>query len=292
MNEYHVSVLLQEAISALQITKGGKYIDATLGAGGHSKEILEKGGVVLGIDQDDEALQEVEKNLAQYIQKGQLKIVKGNFSRLSEIAQQQGLEKVQGILFDIGVSSHQLDTNDRGFSFMSNGPLDMRMDNTLGVRAADLVNGLTKGELIELFTKYGEEPFAKKIAEALTKARLTNPIRTTTELADIIIRNVPKTGKIHPATKVFQALRIAVNDELHSLEQGLRQAVDLLDAKGRLVIITFHSLEDRIAKRLFEEFQEKQMGHIMTNKPIVPTDKEIIENRRARSAKMRIFEKI
>lgn len=288
MTDYHTSVLLQEAVNALQIVPNNKYIDATLGAGGHSKEILTRGGIVLGIDQDEDARKEAQKNLAGL----SITIIADNFSHLEEIAQKNGFEKVSGILFDIGVSSHQLDTNERGFSFMSTGPLDMRMDKEMGVTAADLVNGLTKGELIELFTKYGEEPFAKRVAEAIVNARLTNPIQTTTELAEIISRSIPKIGKTHPATRVFQALRIAVNDELHVLEDSLNQATNVLENKGRLVVITFHSLEDRIVKKKFEEMEKNGVGKIITDKPIIPTDEEINSNRRARSAKMRVFEKI
>lgn len=291
MSKYHVSVLLQEAIDALQIQKGKKYIDATVGAGGHTFEIVKRGGIVLGIDQDREAIEEVRKKENE-IEKKNLLLVQGNFSHLDEIARQHGFVNVAGILFDIGVSSHQLDTNERGFSFLTDGPLDMRMDITKNVKAADLVNALNKGELIDLFTKYGEEPFAKKIAEVIVRERMKKPILTTKELVELIARSVPKIGKIHPATKVFQALRIAVNDELHGLEEGIKQAVGLLIRNGRLVVITFHSLEDRIVKQYFEEAENENRGIVITRKPIVPSREEIIANKRARSAKMRIFEKI
>ncbi len=294
MTEYHKSVLLQEAVDALQIKKSGKYIDATLGAGGHSFEIVRKGGTVLAIDQDNEAIQFVEEELRIKNQelRNNITLVQGNFSHIGEIARENGFGMVAGILFDVGVSSHHLDANERGFSFQSTGPLDMRMDTTLQVRAADLVNGLNKGELIDLFTKYGEEPFARRIAEAIVTARVIKPFENTTELAELITRSVKQIGKIHPATRVFQALRIAVNDELISLEEGLIQAVDLLETKGRLVVITFHSLEDRIVKRTYEKFKEQGLGEIITDKPIIPTDSEIERNKRARSAKMRVFEKI
>lgn len=292
MSSYHKSVLLQEAIDALQIRSGQKYIDATLGAGGHSFEILKKGAIVLGIDQDAEALEEVQKEKKERRIEDELTVVHGNFGSILQIARENGFEHVSGVLFDIGVSSHQLDTNQRGFSFLTEGPLDMRMDTSMGTTAADLVNGLHKGELSELFTKYGEEPFAKRIADAIVRTRLVSPVRTTKELADLIARSVPKIGKTHPATRVFQALRIAVNDELHVLKDGLEQAIQLLEKNGRLVVITFHSLEDRIVKNTFEEFEEKQLGKIITKKPISPSEKEVEENKRARSAKMRIFEKI
>lgn len=294
MSNYHVSVLLQEAVDALQIQKGKKYIDATLGAGGHSREIVERGGIVLGIDQDSEAIQFVEEELRVKNQelRNNITIAQGNFSTIAQIARENEFEKVSGILFDIGVSSHQLDTNVRGFSFLTDGPLDMRMSSSLGTTAADLVNGLHKGELADLFTKYGEEPFAKKAAEAIVQERLERPIQTTKDLADLIARSIPKIGKVHPATKVFQALRIAVNDELFALEKGLDEALGLLETNGRLVVITFHSLEDRIVKKAFEAYEEKGLGQIQTKKPIVPSNEEIESNKRSRSAKMRVLERI
>lgn len=291
MNSYHKSVLLQEAITALQIEPGKNYIDATLGGGGHTRLVLEKGGIVLGIDQDDDALRYVGENFTSAIEDGKLVLVHGNFGDIAQIAKENHFTNISGVLFDIGVSSHQLDEGTRGFSFLSDSALDMRMDRNLGVTAADLVNGLTKPELIELFTKYGEEVFAKKIAEAIVVARLQKPITTTKELADLIAGKVAKIGKIHPATKVFQALRIAVNDELNSLKNGLKQAVQLLEKNGRLVVISFHSLEDRIVKHTFEEFERERLGEIITIKPITPTEEEILKNNRARSAKMRVFAK-
>lgn len=292
MNRYHESVLLQEAVTALQVAEGKTYIDATLGAGGHTKAIIQQGGIVLGIDQDDDALAFVTKSLASEIARGKLRTVKGNFAHLTDIAQQAGVTKVAGILFDIGVSSYQLDTNDRGFSFLSDSPLDMRMDTSLGVTAADLLHVLTKQQLYELFAEYGEESNAWAIVQAIEKDRQKEPITTTKQLADLIVKVNRKVGKIHPATKVFQALRIAVNDELGSLEKGLRQAVELLEKKGKIVVISFHSLEDRIVKKTFKEFAEKGFGKILTEKPIIPGNEEIEKNSRARSAKMRVFIKI
>ncbi|HSD98624.1 MAG TPA: 16S rRNA (cytosine(1402)-N(4))-methyltransferase RsmH [Patescibacteria group bacterium] len=291
MNSYHKSVLLQEAITALQIEPGKNYIDATLGGGGHTRLVLEKGGIVLGIDQDDDALRYVGENFTSAIEDGKLVLVHGNFGDIARIAKENNFTNIFGVLFDIGVSSHQLDEGTRGFSFLSDSALDMRMDRNLGVTAADLVNGLTKPELIELFTKYGEEVFAKKIAEAIVVARLQKPITTTKELADLIAGKVAKIGKIHPATKVFQALRIAVNDELNSLKNGLEQAIQILEKNGRLVVISFHSLEDRIVKHTFEEFERERLGEIITIKPTTPTEEEILKNNRARSAKMRVFAK-
>ena len=292
MSSYHTSVLLQEALDALQIQPNHKYIDATIGAGGHTQAIIEQGGIVLGIDQDSDALNFSKENFKSYISNHTVKLVQGNFGNIGQIAKVNGFGKVSGILFDIGVSSHQLDTNARGFSFLTDGPLDMRMDTTQQVTAADLVNGLLKGELIDLFTKYGEEPFAKRIADAIIKARLDKPFQTTKELADLVARSVPKIGKIHPATKVFQALRIAVNDELHVLKEAITQSLALLESKGRLAVISFHSLEDRIVKQAYETYEKEGLGIIVSKKPVIPTRGEIEENKRARSAKMRIFEKL
>ncbi|HXS14999.1 MAG TPA: 16S rRNA (cytosine(1402)-N(4))-methyltransferase RsmH [Candidatus Saccharimonadales bacterium] len=287
MSSYHTSVLLQEAVNALQIQKDEKYIDTTLGAGGHTKEIVHRGGIVLGIDQDEEAREEAKRNLTNL----PVTVVYGNFSNLLTIARENGFDTVSGVLFDIGVSSHQFDEGGRGFSFQFDTPLDMRMDKNLGVTAADLINGLTKGELVELFIKYGEEKFAHRIANNIIRIREEHPIVTTGELSDVVVRSYPVKGKIHPATKVFQALRIAVNDELNALREALPQAVELLKSGGRVAVITFHSLEDRIVKESFLRFGEEGLGTVITRKPIQPTEEEIQKNKRARSAKLRVFEK-
>lgn len=289
MSEYHKSVLLQEAVTALEVAKDKKYIDATLGAGGHTKEILERGGIVLGIDQDEDALDYIRDNFRTQIEAKTLEVARGNFAEIEEIARERGFTSVSGILFDVGVSSHQLDTNERGFSFLSDAALDMRMDRSLGVTAADLLKVLTKKQLYELFTEYGEENNAWRIAEAIDKQRHVVSIETTKQLADLVVRISPKKGKIHPATKVFQALRIAVNDELGSLTKGLQKGEQLLSANGKLVVISFHSLEDRIVKNTFLQLEKEKRGTILTEKPIVPTDTEREDNARARSAKMRVF---
>lgn len=293
-SNYHVSVLLQEAVDGLQVSPGKKYIDATMGAGGHSFEILGREGIVLGIDQDIDAIHEVQNDSRFTIYDlGKLKIAQGNFAKIGEIAQGNGFETVAGVLFDLGVSSHQLDAGERGFSFLQEAPLDMRMDASLTVTAKDLVNGLNKGELIQLFTKYGEEPFAKRIAQRIVDKRQEKPIKTTTELAQLVASVYPKGNhKVHPATKVFQALRIAVNDELVSLETALPQALELLETNGRIAVISFHSLEDRIVKHTFLDWEEKGLGKIITKKPIEPNEEEIEGNRRSRSSKLRIFEKL
>lgn len=293
MNNYHISVLLHETISSLQIKLGKKYIDGTLGGGGHTELILQAGGIVLGIDQDQEALDYVFAKSEEQRAKGSLTLVKGNFRDIDEIARKSGFGKVDGILLDIGVSSHHLDSADRGFSFMKEAPLDMRMDKDLQVQAADLINILTKGELYDLFTKLGEERFSRSIVSGIISARKIKRIETTTELATIIKKSVPFTKPgFNPATRVFQALRIAVNDELNVLRESLPKAVTLLSPGGRLAVISFHSLEDRIVKRAFLEFEEKGFGKIITKKPISPQESEIEANNRSRSAKLRVFEKI
>ncbi len=288
-NYYHTSVLLQEAVDSLAVSSGKRFIDATLGGAGHTKEILQRGGIVLGIDQDEDALAFV----SEQIKNPNLVVALGNFKDIDTIAKENTFEQVDGILFDLGVSSHQFEEGARGFSFQKDANLDMRMGTSLSVKAADLVNGLTKGELMELFTKLGEEPFAKRIAEEIIKAREVKPIETTTELAQIAIKGYPRGfHKIHPATKIFQALRIAVNDELNSLKTALPKAVELLKKNGRLSVISFHSLEDRIVKEFLNECEEKGLGKVVTKKPIVPTEEEIQANARSRSAKLRVFEKI
>lgn len=288
MDTYHVSVLLQQTIDNLAIQSGKQYIDATLGGGGHTKEILKRGGKVLGIDADSDAISYVEETI---IDKN-LILAKANFKEIEELANKNGFEKVAGILFDLGVSSHQLEQAERGFSFSKEGPLDMRMDRDLNVKALDLINGLSKGELHELFTRFGEERFAKLLASSIVKARAVRPITTTTELATIVKNAVYLKGKdIHPATRIFQALRIIVNDELNSLIEALPKALALLDNGGRIAVISFHSLEDRIVKQQFKAWEDKREGHILTKKPIVATEEEIEQNKRQRSAKLRVFEK-
>jgi len=291
MSDYHTSVLLRETIEQMQIKAGGKYIDGTLGGGGHTSEILKRGGKVLGIDVDEDALEFVREKLK--VEKGNLILAQGNFKDTDKVAKENGFTNVSGILLDLGISSHHVDTPERGFSFLKEAPLDMRMDKSLQVTAGDLVNVLTKGELIELFTKLGEEPFAKTIASRIVDARKTKRIETTVELSEVIRKAVPYSKQgINPATKAFQALRIAVNDELNSLLEVLPKAVTLLEKGGRLAIITFHSLEDRIVKREFLTFEEKGLGTIITKKPIAPTVQEIAANSRSRSSKLRVFEKL
>lgn len=297
MSDYHRSVLLQETIDALNVQAGKKYIDATLGGGGHTEAILRAGGCVLGIDTDNEAITYCKKKLKseheEFITNKKVVLIRGNFREIDHLSKQHGFDTVAGILFDLGVSSYQLDKPERGFSFRHSGPLDMRMDDRLGVTAKDLLHALGKRELQQIFLRFGEEYKAAAIAKAIIAKRAKKPIETTTELADII-RSVYRgsTEGIDPATKVFQALRIVVNDELYVLEEVLPKAIALLQPKGRLVVISFHSLEDRIVKESFVSFEKKGLGKILTKKPLVPSSTEQEQNRRSRSAKLRIFERV
>lgn len=289
MEDYHDSVLLREVIEALR-DRDAWVLDATLGDGGHTIEILRAGGKVYGFDQDPQALLRVQKRLKDLgVDESCFRLEKRNFSDLS------GLPIFKGILYDLGVSSLQLKDARRGFSIQKDGPLDMRMDPSLIVSAKELINGLNKGELNELFFKLGEEKLARPISAAVVIARQVIPITTTKQLANLVEKVYRKlgvkSGKIHPATKVFQALRIAVNDELNSLKLSLPQALEHLEAGGRIIVLSFHSLEDRIIKDLFSEWQSEGLGLMITKKPIIPTAEEVIRNPYSRSAKMRIFEK-
>jgi 16S rRNA (cytosine1402-N4)-methyltransferase len=294
MNNFHKPVLLTEVLKGLKIKPDERYIDATLGGGGHSFEILRLGGIVLGIDVDKEAIEHIEKNK----KPENLTIARGNFRNIDRIAPEHNFNKVAGIIFDLGVSSHQIESPIRGFSFQREGPLDMRMDHELGVRALDLVKILTKGELNEIFTKYGEESRAWAISDAIIRARSVRPIETTEDLVKVIENGLKRKGlyagnsTAEQSKKVFQALRIVVNDELNAIEEALPKALELLKDNGRLCVISFHSLEDRIVKKTFLKFIENKSGKIITEKPIIPTEEEIRVNNRARSAKLRIFEKI
>ena len=288
MNNFHTPVLLQEVLNGLQIVPEKKYIDATIGGGGHSFEILKQGGLVLGIDVDTEALEfargrwKIEcRNWN--IEEQNLILAKGNFRDIDKIAHLNNFEKVKGIIFDLGVSSHQIDKASRGFSFQKEGPLDMRMSQDLQVKALDLVNALNKGELYEIFTKLGEEGGARAISEHIIRARSVEPIKTTSDLAKLI--------RPSARPKIFQALRIAVNDELNAIRAALPKAYELLESRGRILAISFHSLEDRIVKQQFIEFENENKGRIITKKPIVPSSEERQRNRRSRSAKLRIYEK-
>jgi 16S rRNA (cytosine1402-N4)-methyltransferase len=248
---------------------------------------------VLGIDQDQDAITAASEKYADEIKKGILTLARGNFRRIDEFAKSFG--KVNGIIFDLGLSSHQIDNPSRGFSYIKSGPLDMRMDQGLGVKASDLVNALGKQELVELFRNYGEETNANKIADMIIKRRKITPFQTTDDLTLTLatvygFRTINDFARATAGKRVFQALRIAINDEIGSIEESLPKALSLLESGGRIVVITFHSLEDRIVKKMFLMFEDKGYGRVITKKPILPTEEEIIENGRSKSAKLRIFE--
>jgi len=303
-NSFHIPVLTKEILSYLNLKKGGVYIDCTLGGGGHSKALLEKiypYGLLVGMDQDIEAIETAREELKSYRDK--VKIIKGNFKNLEEILSDIKIETVSGIIFDLGVSFHQLKEKDRGFSFKEDSHLDMRMDLNQEFNADILINSYSEKGLAEIFEKYGEERFSKRIARLIVIERKKENINTTKQLADLIIRSLPRTKKrhtwrIHPATRVFQAIRIEVNQELKALEKGLNQAIRVLEDKGRICVISYHSLEDRIVKHQFKEVERegKDKGNyglkIITKKPINPSLGEVEDNPKARSAKLRVAEKI
>jgi 16S rRNA (cytosine1402-N4)-methyltransferase len=297
VNDFHEAVLLKEVLAHLQINTGGKYIDATIGGGGHTQAILSQGGKVLGIDQDQDSLDFVQKRLGKEIKNQELLLEKGNFRELDRIARLKNFTEVDGILFDLGVSSYQINTAERGFSFLKEGPLDMRMDKDSPVTAEALVNLLGKGELYDLFNKLGQEHRAGPISNSIIRARRIKPIQTTEALAQVVKEAYGIKGELSVYARtninkrVFQALRIAVNDELESIKIALPQALELLGAGGRIAVISFHSLEDGIVKRAFKEFREKNMGRIITEKPIEATEEEIALNSRSKPAKLRVFEK-
>lgn len=285
----HKPVMVEEVIRLMDVKPGGFYLDCTLGSGGHSLAILERSspnGYLVGIDRDPTAISRAEEVLSRY--KGRFTLILGNFVCLSELISKTGIERFDGILFDLGVSSMQLEDPMRGFSFNKDGPLDMRMDPDISLTAHQVVNTFPLDELENIFKDLGEEPFAHKIAKAIVEYRKKKEIASTKELSEIVSSVVRRRGKIHPATKVFMALRIYINGELENLKKALTQAVSLLKPGGRLCVISYHSLEDRIVKNFFRESGEK----IITTSVIKPTKEEILSNRKARSAKLRGLEKL
>lgn len=307
MSFSHIPVLLHETVDGLNIKENGIYVDGTAGGGGHSAEILShlKNGKLISIDQDPDAIRHVKER---FKDNPNSIIVKGNFSDMKELLNERGIYCVDGVMLDIGVSSHQLDCSERGFSFHEDAPLDMRMSQE-GLSAADLVNTLSYAELAQIINNYGEEKFASSIARNIVKAREEKEIKTTLELAEIIKNSVPQKVRRdgHPARKTFQALRIAVNRELDVLEKGLDGAFELLSSGGRLAVITFHSLEDRIVKKKMaswcvgctcpKEFPvcvcgNKPKAKLVNRKPIVANEEELELNVRSRSAKLRVCEKL
>ncbi len=287
----HVPVLVRETIEFLNVRPDGNYIDATLGAGGHALEILKRleSGRLLGLDRDPQALEAAGGKLATFGEK--LIMLHGNFAEIDALHTASGLPPVDGVLADLGLSSMQLDDASRGFSFTSPGPLDMRADRGQETTAADLVNYASERDLADILFNLGEERHSRRIARAIVKAR---PYRTTTQLAQVVTRAIPSRAglhQIHPATRSFMALRLAVNAELENLEQFLHKVLTVLRPGGRVVIISFHSLEDRPVKQAFRRWQEEGRASILTRKVVRPGDEEVSTNSRARSAKLRAAEK-
>jgi len=291
----HKSVLLEEALHYLDPRPGSLVVDATLGLGGHAARILEKMGPkgrLIGFDRDPEALVNAKKNLARFGE--QVMLINDRFSQIPERLKELGVASVQGALLDLGVSSMQLDRPDRGFSFKEDGPLDMRMNPGDSLTAKELINKASKEELRNILWNFGEERLARRIVDRVDQVRQRRTIETTAELAAIIWQSVPvkyRYGRIHPATRTFQALRIAVNSEMQELKDFLEKAPDFLDFGARLVVISFHSLEDRMVKNAFRKFKADQTGEILTKKPVTPAEEEIGVNPRSRSAKLRAFQK-
>ena len=304
----HKPVLLNECIEGLKIIPDGIYVDGTLGGAGHSSEIakrLSKKGILIGIDRDTEALSAAKEKLKDY---SNVQYIHGNHDDIENLLNNIGIEKVDGILLDLGVSSYQLDEKSRGFSYMADAALDMRMDKTQDFTAKDVVNNYTKEQLIKILLDYGEEKFAKNIANNIVNKRKEKPIETTGELVEIIKNSIPlsKQKDGHPAKRTFQAIRIEVNNEIEPLYRTVKQSANLLKSGGRLCIITFHSLEDRAVKKAYQELEGictcpsdlpycvcgcKEEGKIINKKPIVATKEELENNSRSKSAKLRIFEK-
>lgn len=310
MEFHHVSVLLKKSVDGLNIKKDGIYADGTLGGGGHSEEILRRlgnSGLVIGIDRDAEAIAASQKKLAVF---DNVRYIHDNYKNIKNILASEGVDLLNGAVLDLGVSSYQLDNGERGFSYMEDAPLDMRMNQSESLSAYDVINTYSEQELTKIFFEYGEERFSKKIAKSILDRRSVAPVNTTLELVDIIKASIPERLRqrgSHPAKRVFQAVRIEVNGELRDLKNALDDFFDVLAPRGRLAVITFHSLEDRIVKNTFASYAKgctcppdfpvcvcgnKPRGKVLTRKPVLPDDAECEYNKRARSAKLRIVEKI
>lgn len=306
----HVSVLLEETINGLNIQEDGIYVDGTLGGGGHAYEVCKQlgpKGRFIGIDQDEAAIEAASERLKEFGDK--VTIIRSNYCDMKIKLQEIGIQKVDGIVLDLGVSSYQLDTAERGFSYMVDVPLDMRMDRSQSKTARDIVNDYSEMELFHIIRDYGEDKFAKNIAKHIVLARNESPVETTGELSEIIRRAIPmkiqKNGG-HPAKRTFQAIRIELNQELEVLKNSLDSMIDILNTEGRISIITFHSLEDRIVKNIYRTNENpcicppnfpvcmcgrESQGKVITRKPILPSEEELEENSRSKSAKLRVFEK-
>lgn len=294
-NFLHKPVLLKEAIAFLNLAPQNIIVDATVGGGGHAIEIVKKiapNGLLIGIDKDNEALDIASRRLEPY--RDLVKLINKDFRYTTEILSNMGVDKIDGILFDLGISSIQMERPERGFSIKNNGPLDMRMDMSLDVTAQKLVNRLREDELSEIIKNFGEERFHKRIARNIVNTRVKKPITTTFELAQIVVHSMPagyRYQKIHPATRTFQAIRIMVNNELDSLKEALLEMPSILKKGARVCVISFHSLEDRIVKNVFKDFHKQGVLKIVTKKPVIAQEEEVLENPRARSAKLRVAEK-
>jgi len=309
MDFHHRSVLLSESIEELRIKPDGIYVDGTLGGGGHSLEICKRltgGGRLIGIDQDADAIEAATRRLDEY--KDHVTIIRSNYCYMKDELRKLGVLSVDGVILDLGVSSYQLDTAERGFTYREDAPLDMRMDQRQTLTAMDVVNEYSEMELYRVIRDYGEEKFAKNIAKHIVNAREQKKLETTGELIHVIKAAIPMKVRAvggHPAKKTFQAIRIEVNRELEVLEESLEDMVDLLNEEGRICVITFHSLEDRIVKNKFRNLEnpctcpkdfpvcvcgKKPKGRVITRKPIVPSEEELESNSRAKSAKLRVFE--
>lgn len=310
INFKHKSVLLDETIRMLNIKPDGIYVDGTLGGGGHSYEIcrrLSLKGRLIGIDQDEAAIRAGKERLLEYMDR--VTIIRSNYSEMKKVLMEHGIERVDGILLDLGVSSYQLDTPERGFSYKENAPLDMRMDTRYDKTAKDIVNGYSEYDLYRIIRDYGEDKFAKNIAKHIVRVRNIKPIETTEELTEAVKAAIPMKIRMntgHPAKKTFQAIRIELNRELDVLKKSLDDMIGMLKENGRLCIITFHSLEDRIVKSSFKRNEDpctcppnfpvcvcgnKSKGKVITRKPILPSEQEIIDNKRSKSSKLRVFER-
>ena len=309
---HHVTVLLHETIDMLDVKPDGVYVDATLGGAGHSEYLLGKlseSGHLYAFDQDQHAIENAKTRLSPFIERGMVTFIKGNFRQLKERLNELGVTEIDGICYDLGVSSPQLDERERGFSYKKDAPLDMRMNQEASLTAYEVVNSYDYHDLVRIFFKYGEDKFSKQIARKIEQTRAIKPIETTTELAEIIksakpAKELKKKG--HPAKQIFQAIRIELNDELGAADESIQQAMDLLAIGGRISVITFHSLEDRLTKQLFKEASTvevpkglpfipdelKPKMELVNRKPILPSQEELEENNRSHSAKLRVAQKI
>lgn len=309
----HITVLLKETVDGLNIKPNGIYVDCTLGGAGHSEYLLSQlteGGHLYAFDQDETAINHAKNKLEPYVNSGHVTFIQNNFRHLTDSLADHGVTKIDGILYDLGVSSPQLDEAERGFSYHQDAPLDMRMDQSASLTAYDVVNSYPYEKLVKIFFRYGEEKFSKQIARVIEREREVKPIETTGELVDLIKEAIPAPARRkggHPAKRVFQAIRIEVNSELDVIGESMEQAIDLLNKGGRISVITFHSLEDKIVKNLYKEYSQPQdlppglpvvpveyqpILKLVNRKPIVASDEELEMNNRSRSAKLRIAEKV